>query len=135
MSRPSLCFFPQYFLPTIKTPVFIVMSAFDQIQIRYNLLPADEICLLNHNCTYERLEAMQDLRKHVLFALPKACPLERGLWITSCIAHDIPYDWNKTFPQVLRDWYINKSYLPVIDGSDTPKNCTLQGISPHHPHT
>ncbi|XP_019198173.1 PREDICTED: pectin acetylesterase 7-like [Ipomoea nil] len=32
--RPSLCFFPQYFLVYVKTPIFIAMSAFDKIQLQ-----------------------------------------------------------------------------------------------------
>ncbi|CAH9071524.1 unnamed protein product [Cuscuta epithymum] len=60
---PDLCFFPQYFLPTIRTPVFIAMSSFDLIQIRYNLFRADEVCLFHNNCTHDRLKAIQVLWK------------------------------------------------------------------------
>ncbi|CAH9071518.1 unnamed protein product [Cuscuta epithymum] len=129
---PSLCFFPQYFLPTIETPVFISMSAFDHIQVRLNLFQADEVCLLHDNCTFERLQAMQELRHYVLSELPKGYFFERGIWITSCIAHNIPYYWNQTsYAQVFRDWYINGGSVQLIDEFDIPRNCSLQGIRPN----
>ncbi|CAH9052412.1 unnamed protein product [Cuscuta europaea] len=121
---PSLCFFPQYFLPTIETYVFISMSAFDHVQIRLNLF--------HDNCTFERLKAMQDLRQYVLSELPKGYFFERGIWITSCIAHIIPYFVNQTtYAEVFRDWYVNGGSLQIVDDSDIPKNCSSQGIKPN----
>ncbi|CAH9071528.1 unnamed protein product [Cuscuta epithymum] len=128
--NPSLCFFPQYFLPTIRTPVFIAMSSFDRVQIRYNLCLEDEVCLLHNNCTHERLKAMQDLRHYVLSKLPKACPSQRGVWITSCIAHDLPSYWKTTYGKVLSGWFIDGSYTQVIEDSEIPRNCSSEGISP-----
>ncbi|VFQ97033.1 unnamed protein product [Cuscuta campestris] len=55
MMKPSLCFFPQYIVQTVETPLFIVMSSFDQVQISYNLSPEHESCLLNKNCTLDEL--------------------------------------------------------------------------------
>ncbi|CAH9099723.1 unnamed protein product [Cuscuta epithymum] len=141
MSRPSLCFFPQYLTSYVKTPTFIAMSSFDHIQIRYNLSPAHETCLLNFNCTLEQKRAIQDLRWDLFQALPKAHPFVRGFWFTHCIAHELPYNWNdvkkmesimgdETLPRVFDDWYFNYQYLLVIDSSDEPRNCSDIGISP-----
>ncbi|CAH9071522.1 unnamed protein product [Cuscuta epithymum] len=80
---PDLCFFPQYFLPTIRTPVFIAMSSFDLIQIRYNLFRADEVCLFHNNCTHDRLKAIQGntyFPRYQKLVLPKG---ECGLLVAS----------------------------------------------------
>ncbi|XP_019164511.1 PREDICTED: pectin acetylesterase 8-like [Ipomoea nil] len=127
--RPSLCLFPQYLLLFVKTPVFIAMSAFDEIQIRLNLFREDEVCLVSQNCTDDRKEAMQELRWDVLAALPKALPLFRGMWITSCIAHDCAIFLN-TFAEVFHDWYYDCDYLQVIDTSMEPRDCSAYKIYP-----
>nr|GMD87858.1 pectin acetylesterase 8-like [Ipomoea batatas] len=88
---PSHCLFPQYLLEYVVTPVFIAMSSFDQVQIKWNLFKEDEVCLVSQNCTHDRKQAIQELRSDVLAALPKAPPLSRGIWMTSCIAHEMPY--------------------------------------------
>ncbi|XP_031114279.1 pectin acetylesterase 8-like [Ipomoea triloba] len=134
--RPSLCLFPQYLLLFVKTPVFIAMSAFDQIQIRMNLFREDEVCLVSHNCTDDRKVAMQELRWDVLAALPKALPLFRGMWITNCIAHHLIYFstlkiiGNKTYAEVFHDWYFDYNYLQVIDTTLEPRDCSEYGIYP-----
>ncbi|XP_019164513.1 PREDICTED: pectin acetylesterase 8-like [Ipomoea nil] len=117
MSRPSLCLFPQYLLQFVTTPVFIAMSSFDQIQIKWNLFREDEVCLVSQNCTDDQKEAIQELRYDVLAALPKALPLFRGIWIMNCIAHEFPYHsrlkviGDKTFADIFSDWYFDCNYL------------------------
>nr|GMD87859.1 pectin acetylesterase 8-like [Ipomoea batatas] len=133
---PSLCLFPQYLLQYVTTPVFIAMSSFDQVQIKWNLFKEDEVCLVSQNCTHDRKQAIQELRSDVLAALPKAPPLSRGIWMTSCIAHEMPYYstltiiGNKTFADVFIDWYFGFNYLQVIDTQTEPRNCSEYGIVP-----
>nr|GMD86588.1 pectin acetylesterase 8-like [Ipomoea batatas] len=133
---PSHCLFPQYLLEYVTTPVFIAMSSFDQVQIKWNLFKEDEVCLVSQNCTHDRKQAIQELRSDVLAALPKAPPLSRGIWMTSCIAHEMTYYstltiiGNKTFADVFIDWYFGFNYLQVIDTQTEPRNCSEYGIVP-----
>ncbi|XP_019186387.1 PREDICTED: pectin acetylesterase 8-like [Ipomoea nil] len=87
--KPSLCFFPQYILSNIKTPLFIAMSSFDQIQVKYNLSPKHHVCLVYQNCTLVEANEIEALRLEFLDALPRGNPSSRGIWVTSCIAHDL----------------------------------------------
>nr|GMC69405.1 pectin acetylesterase 8-like [Ipomoea batatas] len=78
--------------------------------IKWNLFKEDEVCLVSQNCTHYRKQAIQELRSDVLAALPKAPPLSRGIWMTSCIAHEMPYYstltiiGNKILCKVLGSW-------------------------------
>nr|GMD40041.1 pectin acetylesterase 8-like [Ipomoea batatas] len=87
--KPSLCFFPQYIVPNIKTPLFITMSSFDEIQAKYNLSPEHEVCLVYQNCTLAEANEIEALRLEFLDALPRGNPSSRGIWVTSCITHDL----------------------------------------------
>ncbi|CAN0880782.1 Pectin acetylesterase 8, partial [Linum grandiflorum] len=40
-STPSLCFFPQNVIQQVRTPIFLLNSAYDSWQIRNILAPAD----------------------------------------------------------------------------------------------
>jgi hypothetical protein len=65
--EPSLCFFPQYVLRFIKTPFFILNSAYDVFQFHHGLVPpsADQTgrwnrCKLNVTaCNPHQLDALQ----------------------------------------------------------------------------
>ncbi|VFQ97032.1 unnamed protein product [Cuscuta campestris] len=135
------CFFPQYILQTVETPLFIVMSSFDLIQIKFNLSPEHESCLLNKNCTLDdELAMIEGLRLDLLASLPIASPSSsRGMWITSCMTHELTvYSWiapillkidgNRTYPQVFGDWFYDRRATQVIDMSPEAKNCTQYGI-------
>uniref|UniRef100_A0A0D3DD90 Pectin acetylesterase n=1 Tax=Brassica oleracea var. oleracea TaxID=109376 RepID=A0A0D3DD90_BRAOL len=66
--EPSLCFFPQYALRFIKTPMFILNSAYDVFQFHHGLVPpsADPTgrwnrCKLNVTaCNPHQLDALQE---------------------------------------------------------------------------
>nr|GMD87916.1 pectin acetylesterase 8-like [Ipomoea batatas] len=138
--RPSLCFFPQYFLVYVKTPVFIAMSAFDKVQVSYNFFYEYQQCLLSNSCTNDQNEWIHELRREFLVELPKSVPSHRGIWITNCVAHDLPYSWAmvgkmktlgyKTFPETFDDWYFDRRHASVIDTSEDAKYCSSIGISP-----
>ncbi|KAL6843858.1 hypothetical protein ACP4OV_026429 [Aristida adscensionis] len=91
---PELCFFPQYIVPTMRTPLFILNAAYDSWQIKNVLAPsaADPKktwlkCKLDiKSCTAEQLTTLQKFRTDFLAALPKASPT-LGMFIDSCWAH------------------------------------------------
>nr|GLL36844.1 pectin acetylesterase 8-like isoform X3 [Ipomoea trifida] len=137
--KPSLCFFPQYIVSNIKTPLFITMSSFDQIQAKYNLSPEHEVCLVYQNCTLVEANDIEALRLEFLDTLPKGNPSSRGIWVTSCIGHDlIEGGWiapksntingNKAYSEVFGDWFYDRRAINIIDISNVSKNCTDSGI-------
>ncbi|KAH9325114.1 hypothetical protein KI387_005292, partial [Taxus chinensis] len=93
---PMKCFFPQYFLPYIDTPFFILNAAYDSWQIQEILAPdvADpqgnwQKCKRNiKSCTKTQLETLQDFRIDMLQALKVIEGLKtRGMFINSCFVH------------------------------------------------
>nr|GLL45939.1 hypothetical protein DM860_003442 [Ipomoea trifida] len=144
VSKPFLCFFPQYILKNIATPMFIVMSAFDRVQIQYDLSFEHLDCLVNKTCSLVEMTAIQELRLELLDALPStSSPSFRGIWLTSCITHDVTmYSWvaskmmridNKTYPQAFADWFYDRSAVQAIDFSTEAKNCSDYSIPIYPP--
>ncbi|KAK1685285.1 hypothetical protein QYE76_046133 [Lolium multiflorum] len=93
---PELCFFPQYVIPTLRKPLFILNAAYDSWQIRNILAPsaADKSkawakCKLDiKNCSSSQLVTMQNFRKEFLAALPQPGQSRSlGMFIDSCFAH------------------------------------------------
>ncbi|KAH9321682.1 hypothetical protein KI387_016321 [Taxus chinensis] len=112
---PSQCFFPQYLLPYIETPVFVLNAAYDSWQIKNILVPSEEdpyhlwqLCKLDiKTCAPYQLQIMQGYRHKMLRALnltenstsrghrnemPSSLNLaenstSRGMFINSCYAH------------------------------------------------
>ncbi|XP_057844988.2 pectin acetylesterase 8 isoform X1 [Cryptomeria japonica] len=113
--NPSKCFFPQYLLPYIETPLFVLNAAYDSWQIKNILAPSEadpyrlwQLCKLDiKNCNSEQLEVMQGYRKEMLSALNitdistrrgyrdemlrslnlARNSIDRGMFINSCYAH------------------------------------------------
>nr|GMD93231.1 pectin acetylesterase 8-like [Ipomoea batatas] len=105
------------------------------LEIAYNLSLDHKTCLVSNNCTVNETVAIQELRLDLLHALPISSPSFRGIWLTSCITHDVTeFSWvaskmmrivgNKTYPQVFADWFYDRSAIQVIDLSTEAKNCT-----------
>ncbi|CAH9080603.1 unnamed protein product [Cuscuta europaea] len=141
--KPSLCFFPQNLLQYIKTPVFLTMSAFDQIQMRYGLTPSFEKCAVYNNCSAFELKTIQDQRMDFLSLLPKSDSSSTAIWVPNCVSHEFTYfSWNgpnkikvmgdKTYAEVFGDWYFDRNTSPIraIDRSDMPVDCTAFGQHP-----
>ena len=90
------CFFPQYVVPTLRTPLFILNAAYDSWQIRNILAPsaADPNktwakCKLDiKSCTSSQLMTLENFRKEFLAVLPKTGQAPSlGIFIDSCFAH------------------------------------------------
>ncbi|XP_020969012.1 pectin acetylesterase 8 isoform X1 [Arachis ipaensis] len=92
----GLCFFPQYVVQDIATPIFVVNAAYDSWQIRNILIPGmadphgswqncrDDI----GNCTPDQLDAVQGFREDFIKALSgvQNSP-SKGMFIDSCYIH------------------------------------------------
>ncbi|CAN6912409.1 unnamed protein product [Brassica oleracea] len=128
--EPSLCFFPQYALRFIKTPMFILNSAYDVFQFHHGLVPpsADPTgrwnrCKLNVTaCNPHQLDALQGFRTDMLGALMNFFrnSTRGGMFINSCFDHcqsalqetwlspTSPRIHNKTISKTVGDWYFGR---------------------------
>ncbi|PRQ42536.1 putative pectinacetylesterase/NOTUM, alpha/Beta hydrolase [Rosa chinensis] len=136
---PALqCFFPQNLLAGIKTPLFILNSAYDSFQFQFSLVPASadpnglwNSCKLNvTNCSPTQLHILQGFRSQMLQALkPFSKSNQSGIFIDSCYAHcqsQFQLTWyaanstiigNKTISQSVGDWYFDRAEVKVVDKS------------------
>ncbi|XP_068645403.1 pectin acetylesterase 9-like [Aristolochia californica] len=134
--QPYLCFFPQYALPFIRAPYFILNSAYDVFQFHHIFVPpsADPRGYWNHckldpaACTPFQLAILQVLRYKMLVALTiQRGSSTGGLYINSCFAHcqselqdtwfapDSPIMHNKTIAMAVGDWYLSRRVTKEID--------------------
>ncbi|KAM5560862.1 pectin acetylesterase 10-like [Rosa sericea] len=135
---PTSCFFPQNLLAGIKTPLFILNSAYDSFQFQFSLVPASadpnglwNSCKLNvTNCSPTQLHILQGFRSQMLQALkPFSKSNQNGMFIDSCYAHcqsQFQLTWyaanstiigNKTISQSVGDWYFDRAEVKVVDKS------------------
>jgi len=135
-SDPTQCFFPQYVLPYIQTPIFVLNAAYDTWQVHNILAPGSEdphghwhYCKQNPvNCTSSQLEILQGYRMEMLNALETFKPSETGgMFINSCFCHcqsenqdtwfqsNSPMMNNKTIAQAVGDWYFERCTVKEVD--------------------
>lgn len=136
LSDPAQCFFPQYVLPYIQTPMFVLNAAYDVWQVHNILAPGSEdphghwhYCKLNPvNCTSSQLEILQGYRMEMLNELETFKHSETGgTFINSCFCHcqsenqdtwfapNSPMVNNKTIAQAVGDWYFERSTVKEVD--------------------
>ncbi|RLM73740.1 pectin acetylesterase 7-like [Panicum miliaceum] len=131
---PELCMFPQYVVPTLRTPLFILNAAYDSWQIKNVLAPSPADpkktwaqCKLDiKSCSPSQLTTLQNFRTDFLAALPKPSP-SLGMFIDSCNAHcqsGAQDTWladgsplvNKTqIGKAVGDWYFDREVSQKID--------------------
>ncbi|KAL7175518.1 hypothetical protein ACSBR2_029172 [Camellia fascicularis] len=134
---PKQCFFPQYALKYLRTPFFILNSAYDVYQFHHILVPpsADlsghwNHCKLNPAaCNTNQTNILQGFRKDMLAALSLFFKYSKrgGMFINSCFAHcqsesqdtwlasDSPRVHNKTIAEAVGDWYFGRRVTKEID--------------------
>jgi len=133
---PTRCFFPQYLLPSIQTPVFVLNAAYDSWQIQNILAPAIadphghwKKCKWNiKDCTPSQLAILQEFRTQMLNALQVFNDSRSGgMFINSCFTHcqtEMQVTWfspnsprlnNKTIAEVVGDWYFDRKVTKDID--------------------
>ncbi|KAK1366594.1 Pectin acetylesterase [Heracleum sosnowskyi] len=134
---PAQCFFPQHAMRYIRTPLFVLNSAYDVYQFHHTFVPpsADphghwNRCKLNPAaCSPAQIDTLQGLRKEMLAALYIFYEYSRrgGMFINSCFAHcqsesqdtwyaaDSPRVHNKTIADAVGDWYFGRNVTKEID--------------------
>ncbi|XP_058099202.1 pectin acetylesterase 5-like [Magnolia sinica] len=134
--EPSQCFFPQQIVKNIKTPLFIVNSAYDFWQIKNILVPESSdpnhdwvTCKQNiHGCNSKQIEILQGFRIALLNALSGLeHSKDAGMFINSCFIHcqtwmantwhslDSPRIKNKTIADTVGNWFFNRRVEKEID--------------------
>ncbi|CAL9231344.1 unnamed protein product [Arabidopsis halleri] len=150
--EPSLCFFPQYVLRFIKTPFFILNSAYDVFQFHHGLVPpsADRTgrwnrCKLNVTaCNPHQLDVLQGFRKDMLGALMNFFrnSTRGGMFINSCFDHcqsALEETWlsptsprinNKSIAETVGDWYFGRGEETKEIGCPYPCDKTCHNLIP-----
>uniref|UniRef100_A0A0E0F0S9 Pectin acetylesterase n=1 Tax=Oryza meridionalis TaxID=40149 RepID=A0A0E0F0S9_9ORYZ len=147
---PYQCFFPQYILPYIRTPYFILNSAYDVYQFHHNFVPpsCDPKGQWSHcksdpgACSTSQIVTLQGLRSAMLTALkPFQNEQGVGMFINSCFAHcqsELQEAWfapnsprlhNKTIAELIGDWYFERGPGIEIDCA-YPCDSTCHNIIP-----
>ncbi|CAO2821815.1 unnamed protein product [Amaranthus hypochondriacus] len=134
---PKLCFFPQYVLNFIRTPLFILNSAYDSWQFHNILVPFSggvakpwSPCKFNlTKCTDSQIQTLQDFRQEMVETLSPFYKQTKtgGVFINSCFAHcqsekqdtwfqpDSPILNGKTVAEAVGDWYFERNVTMLID--------------------
>ncbi|KAK2972379.1 hypothetical protein RJ640_014437, partial [Escallonia rubra] len=147
--EPSKCFFPQEFISSIKTPVFLVNPAYDFWQIQNILLPVASDphgmwskCKLNIKyCSPTQVEVLQGYRNLLLKALTEYHQTkDSGMFINSCYVHcqtwmtqtwhapNSPRINNKTIAESVGDWYFNRAAKHIQIDCPYPCNPTCYNM-------
>ncbi|KAL6621265.1 hypothetical protein ACP70R_033697 [Stipagrostis hirtigluma subsp. patula] len=107
------CFLPQNIIDDIKTPIFLLNTAYDFIQIVLSLM-----------------RFLQDFRNQMVASVKRFSSSKRnGLFINSCFAHcqsELPGTWNnaaggspaiqnKVIAKSVGDWYFSRAEVKAID--------------------
>lgn len=130
------CFFPQNVVANIRTPTFILNTAYDVWQLQQSLAPdrADPRgywrgCKYNYSkCNAGQIQFLQGFRNHMLKSV-KGFSMSRqnGLFINSCFAHcqterqdtwfsnNGPQIGKKAVATAVGDWYFDRTEEKAID--------------------
>lgn len=123
--KPELCLYAENIQEYTKTPFFLYMSAYDNIETQYTL--GDE--------KYETVDeglgsasinaSLREMRSDFLKAIPKGDPKHRGVFIDAVHHHtSLMNRWtfelaiqihNVSAPKAFADWYFDRKYAYLID--------------------
>ncbi|KAL1831048.1 hypothetical protein ACET3Z_000699 [Daucus carota] len=149
MKPESLCFYPQYVVPHVKTPLFVISSAYDSYQIQYILAPSInnlsqswERCKNDTTtCLQDQIKFLEGFRSEFLGSLPYIGNGSFGgmfinSWVTHCQSQlQLSWNWDpvfrlkdKTMAEALGSWTNSRSSLQIIDDNDLPRNMPKNSI-------
>ncbi|KAJ6719910.1 PECTIN ACETYLESTERASE [Salix purpurea] len=134
--NPIMCFFPQRLIASVRTPLFLVNTAYDTWQIQVSLAPASADhhgywngCRKNYaRCTESQISFLQGFRNQMLYAVKGFSRLKKnGLFINSCFAHcqterqdtwfspGSPHIKSKGIAESVGNWYFDRAAIMAID--------------------
>ncbi|KAK1430795.1 hypothetical protein QVD17_13810 [Tagetes erecta] len=141
LSSVLQCFYPQFTMPYINTPIFIVNSAYDTWQVS-NMFATNESdpngeftkCKNDLNeCSATQLKRLQDFRSDFLGTISSVIKSSaEGMFINTCYAHcqTDQSTWfakatskldDKTIAEAVDDWFNDKSELDDKVKMGTPE--------------
>ncbi|KAL7610389.1 hypothetical protein Lser_V15G10337 [Lactuca serriola] len=142
--KPSLCFYPQFSMPYVKTPIFILQTIYDTFQVQ-NILAtpqADPMGLFTkckediNLCSSPQIQRLRDFRLDFLKAfLVVRDGSSRGWFVNSCFTHgqaESQTKWlgyrswklrHKAIAQSVGDWFYDRSIVRISD---------RQNLLPHY---
>ncbi|KAK9086175.1 hypothetical protein Syun_028569 [Stephania yunnanensis] len=150
---PTSCFLPQNYIDDIKTPLFLLNSAYDAWQILECLAPpaADpnndwHNCKLDHmQCNTSQIQFLQGFRNQMLDAIEGFSKSKKnGVFINSCFAHvqterkgmwfayNSPMIGNKRVAETIGDWYFGRTRHNIAIDCPYPCDNTCQNIAVEH---
>ncbi|XP_076925270.1 pectin acetylesterase 7-like [Bidens hawaiensis] len=133
--KPGLCFFPEFTMPYINTPIFVVNSAFDTWQVANMFAtnesdPNGEFTKCKNDlkeCSTSQLQRLQEFRSGFLGSINSVTksPTE-GRLINTCYTHCQTDEstrfanatsklGDKTIAEGVDDWYNDRSEFQKID--------------------
>ena len=131
-----LCWYPHHLVGTIRTPVFLVHSAFDSWQLS-NVWRSDEACVFSKfdNCTAAETASVNGFGQKLIASISQVL-LSRpgnGAYITPCLRHDVlrPHDGFDALPEgramldAIRVWWDASSSTSASEHTRLPCNVTL----------
>ncbi|KVH95111.1 Pectinacetylesterase [Cynara cardunculus var. scolymus] len=142
--KPSLCFYPQFAMPYVKTPVFILHSTYDTFQVQ-NIWATPQAdpkglfakCKQDINvCSSDQIQRLKDFRSDFLNALlVVGNGSSRGWFVNNCFTHgqcEYQSKWlgnpssrlnHKAIAEAVGDWFYDRSTIQMIDS---------QNVLPHY---
>ncbi|KHN26210.1 Protein notum like [Glycine soja] len=119
---PTSCFFPQNLIAGIRTPLFILNTAYDSWQVQTSLAPSSadphgfwHDCRLNHaKCTSSQIQYLQGDRCQKERIQVKFKPERQDTWYT-WFADNSPVIGNKAIALAVGDWYFDRAVVKAID--------------------
>ncbi|KAM7490931.1 hypothetical protein LguiA_033852 [Lonicera macranthoides] len=150
----SLCFYPQFVAPQIRTPLFIINSFYDMYQIS-NILattknrpngPWFKCQYQISKCSPQQIKILKDFRLQFLNAISTGLrnSSSRGMFINACLTHcqsEFQQKWvgdrdsklhNKAIGEAVGDWFYDRNAVQWIDHKhDLPRQCIINPDEPN----
>ncbi|KAH6781623.1 hypothetical protein C2S51_006916 [Perilla frutescens var. frutescens] len=149
---PTLCLFPENLVEDLRTPLFLIESAFDKFQVGKNVFSPN---VVNHDpkwsnctndimfCNWTHVKIMKDFRATFIETLNSTIDKSSsiGYFVHGCYRHGHileKQDWicsslvgnnvlaHKTIGQAVSDWYFDKSttvFREIDMRNDLPRMC------------
>ncbi|KAI4335124.1 hypothetical protein L6164_013801 [Bauhinia variegata] len=127
--NPTLCFFPQYLISSVRTPLFLLNAAYDTWQIQASLAPPSTDyhwnwvdCRKNYaRCSSWQIHYLQGFRNQMLNSVKRFSRYRKnGLFINSCFSHcqserqdtwfapNSPHIGNRGIAQSVGNWFFDR---------------------------
>ncbi|KAK4270229.1 hypothetical protein QN277_023290 [Acacia crassicarpa] len=147
--NPTLCFFPQYLISSVRTPLFILNAAYDTWQIQASLAPPSvdrrwnwAACRKNYaRCSASQIHYLQGFRNQMLNSVRGFSRARKnGFFINSCFAHcqterqdtwfayNSPHIGNRGIAESVGNWFFDRVGMQANIGCAYPCDKTCHNL-------